>query len=162
MAATATATHRYIGVTDEQTVCDHCGKAELAKTIVLALLDADGNQETVVHYGSTCAARALAVKGGARRVRDLAGFAHRQTVEAAADARALLAFYGVEGDGTITHRFGFDGVAMDYEVKHRDHHWAQVRSDFGDPVRPAEWRQMAREFIERRTAQVREAALIGG
>ncbi len=91
---------RYLGITDECIVCQLCGKADLKSTVVLAVLDEDGNEETVTYYGSTCAARALAVKGGSRAVLDSARAAHTRTVDAAQDARSRLAFYGLPTTGT--------------------------------------------------------------
>lgn len=46
-----------IGSNDEQTTCDHCGRANLKLTVVLE--DEDGNQ---VRYGTACAARAIGRK----------------------------------------------------------------------------------------------------
>ena len=40
---TTTAAYRVLGTTDEVTTCDICGKVELKGTIVLGVLDADGN-----------------------------------------------------------------------------------------------------------------------
>jgi hypothetical protein len=95
MTQTATATHRYIGITDEQTVCDRCGKSELGRTVILVTLDADGNDDGVVRFGTTCASRALAVKGGARKVADLANFATYQTQQDASRARRWFAKWDV-------------------------------------------------------------------
>lgn len=41
----------FVGITDEVTVCDCCGKSNLKSTVVF---DVAGE---IVHYGSTCAAR---------------------------------------------------------------------------------------------------------
>lgn len=54
--------YRVMGTTDDCTTCDRCGKPHLKNTIILGLLDADGNIEDVVYYGSTCARRALGVQ----------------------------------------------------------------------------------------------------
>lgn len=45
---------RLLGIVDEITTCDCCGKKRLARTV--AMEKEDG---TVVHYGTTCAAKAL-------------------------------------------------------------------------------------------------------
>ena len=52
---------RYVllGVDDEVQVCDDCGKADLKCTVVLGVLDADGNVEREVRFGRDCAAKAL-------------------------------------------------------------------------------------------------------
>lgn len=59
---TRTGRYRAMGTTDDCTTCDKCGKDHLKKTIILGILDADGNVEDVVYYGSTCAGRALGVR----------------------------------------------------------------------------------------------------
>ena len=52
---------RYVllGVDDEVQVCDDCGKADLKCTVVLGVLDADGNVDHEVRFGRDCAAKAL-------------------------------------------------------------------------------------------------------
>lgn len=58
-ATTARRVFRVLGTTDDVTVCELCGRAELRGTVVLAVLDADGNDTGErVHYGSSCGARA--------------------------------------------------------------------------------------------------------
>jgi hypothetical protein len=81
-----TQSFRYIGTTDETTVCEHCGREDLRSTVVLALLDVDGNEEEYVRYGSTCAARALAIRGGGSAVRHAAQYAQLATLRDARDA----------------------------------------------------------------------------
>ncbi len=49
---------RVLGTTDEVTTCDLCGRPELKGTVRLAELDADGNVEGIVYYGSSCGAKA--------------------------------------------------------------------------------------------------------
>lgn len=44
---------KFLGITDEITGCDCCGKTNLKRTVVL---DIDGE---VVHYGCDCASKAL-------------------------------------------------------------------------------------------------------
>ncbi|MFE7624295.1 hypothetical protein [Streptomyces sp. NPDC057509] len=47
------------GTTDEVTDCELCGKAELKGTVVLATLDADGNEDGgLCYFGTSCAAKA--------------------------------------------------------------------------------------------------------
>jgi hypothetical protein len=48
-----------LGVDDEVQVCDDCGKADLKCTVVLGVLDADGNIDHEVRFGRDCAAKAL-------------------------------------------------------------------------------------------------------
>ena len=54
------ADYKVLGVTDEETVCDCCGRTELKATV--ALETADGE---VVHFGRVCAARAAGVSAAA-------------------------------------------------------------------------------------------------
>lgn len=49
---------RVIGTTDEVTTCEYCGRVELKGTVVLEVLDVDGNREDTVYYGTGCAATA--------------------------------------------------------------------------------------------------------
>jgi hypothetical protein len=51
---------RFIGTTDECTECQHCGRTQLKNTVVLEVLDEDGNGGEFTYYGSSCAAKALA------------------------------------------------------------------------------------------------------
>lgn len=89
------AAFRYLGITDECVECQHCGKTQLRSTVVLAILDVDGNIEEVTYYGSTCAARALSLgRGGARKVLEAARAAHRDTLARATDAHRRLADRG--------------------------------------------------------------------
>ena len=55
MTTTQTADLHILGVTDEQTECDRCGKVELRCTVILA--DADGVEAG--RYGTSCAAKVL-------------------------------------------------------------------------------------------------------
>lgn len=43
-----------LGIVDDVTTCDCCGKTRLARTVAMEKEDGE-----VVHYGTTCAARAL-------------------------------------------------------------------------------------------------------
>ncbi len=48
-----------LGVDDEVVVCEKCGKSDLKCTVVLGVLDADGNIDHEVRFGRDCAAKAL-------------------------------------------------------------------------------------------------------
>ena len=52
------ATFTILGVDDEVTVCERCGKRNLKRTVALEMTSDDGDT-TVVRYGCDCAARAL-------------------------------------------------------------------------------------------------------
>lgn len=103
MTTTTTPTHRYLGITDECVECEQCGKTKLRNTVVLAVLDADGNTEDVVYYGSTCAARVLGVRSGGRTVLAQARAWHEITRENAKQSRAQLALYGLPETGDPDH-----------------------------------------------------------
>lgn len=49
----------YLGTTDECDVCGCCGNTNLKKTVMLFVLDEDGNRDELVYYGTSCAAKAL-------------------------------------------------------------------------------------------------------
>lgn len=105
-ATTATATtpaYRYLGITDECVECQQCGRTELRSTVVLAILDADGNTEDVTYYGSTCAAKALGIKGGGQAVLKSARGWHQHTLDVAKSARDRLAYYGLPETGEPDH-----------------------------------------------------------
>lgn len=90
-------------MTDDCVECQKCGKAELRSTVVLAILDADGNTEDITYYGSTCAARALGIKGGGRAVLQSARWAHMKLRGDAKSARDVLEFYGLPETGDPDH-----------------------------------------------------------
>ena len=79
------------GITDECVECQRCGRRELKSTVVLAVLDADGNDEAVTYYGSSCARTALGVRGD---VLGLARNATVRTLRAAHDAHAAWETWG--------------------------------------------------------------------
>lgn len=59
-----TATFKIIGITDETTVCECCGKSNLKKVVVLE------NVETgeIVRYGVDCAAKARGTKTAKKEI----------------------------------------------------------------------------------------------
>lgn len=90
-------TYRVHGVTDETDTCEVCGKVELRRVVMLAVLDADGNTEEILYAGTTCAARKLAKRGTrvtARRVGNAAAAADRVVARANefADEFAAVSF----------------------------------------------------------------------
>lgn len=50
--------YRTLGTTQDVTECQHCGLANLKGTIILGVLDADGNVEDVTYFGAVCGAKA--------------------------------------------------------------------------------------------------------
>jgi hypothetical protein len=54
-----TSTYTIRGTTDDVTTCQVCGKPELRGTVILGILDADGNTEDILYAGTTCAAKKI-------------------------------------------------------------------------------------------------------
>lgn len=74
------------GTTDDVTTCQICGKPELRGTVILGILDADGNTEDVTYAGTTCAARVIggqATGASVRRDADAANYRRARAVEQA-------------------------------------------------------------------------------
>jgi hypothetical protein len=142
---------RYIGITDECITCQKCGKPELKSTVVLAILDTDGNAEEFTYYGSTCAARALAVRGGGRAVLSAAKWAQYKTAEQAKFARKQLAFYGLPETGTPGAAVLALAAARYAECNAR---WAEGRT-FG------EWEAAVLGMLGRRQGEIADAVLVG-
>jgi hypothetical protein len=68
---TVPAAYEVKGSTDDITACEHCGRRNLKKTVILAPLDADGTPTgDVIHMGVGCAATATGRK--ATHIRDAA------------------------------------------------------------------------------------------
>lgn len=77
--------YRFIGTTDDVLTCGHCGRTDLTHTLILSVLDSEGNAEDVIHLGSTCAVNYLRGRG----VRTTAARVNREA--RAADAAAVRA-----------------------------------------------------------------------
>lgn len=141
-----TAKFRYIGITDETVECQNCGKTELRNTVVLALLDNDGNTTEIVHYGSTCAARALDISGGPRRVLAAAITAGTRLTAAARDSRSILDHYGFDYAGCISGEDVANAIPafIAANPSGADNAFAKIR-----------------QMVKRHQAVIAEAALIG-
>lgn len=153
---TATITRfRYLGVTDECVVCQKCGKPNLKSTVVLAVLDAEGNTETATYYGSSCAARALGEtgRGAAARVLGLARGAHRSLVAAAWDGRQMLGGYSLPEIGAATDE-QLDAAALRYAEVHRNAVWAPQET-------AATWRVRVIGMLRRYQAAIADAVTLG-
>jgi hypothetical protein len=106
---------KYLGTTDEVTVCDCCGKANLKSTVAISI-----DEGEPVYFGVTCAARALKtgvseVKRGtaaADREREEQARIARQAAEAAKSAPwfAFLAAHGT-GDNNFSRIESLGGYA---------------------------------------------------
>lgn len=112
MSETVIRSFRAIGATEDVTTCDYCGRIELKGTVVLAILDEEGNNTgEVVYYGVTCAA--TAGKRTVKAVRDEVREAERARIaaeRAAQDAEHWARI--VARDEWIAANYGPD--ALDY------------------------------------------------
>ena len=144
---------RYIGTTDECTECQRCGKFELKATVVLAILDIDGNDEEITYYGSSCAGRALAIKGGGRAVLQSARWAHEQTLAAAADARRVLAHYGLPETGEFDQDTLREAMRRYVQQHPNIHRWVE---ETGVGVRAR-----VLDMLARKRSAITEAVLLG-
>jgi hypothetical protein len=147
--APADAIYRVLGTTDDVTTCDLCGRRELRGTIVLAILDADGNPEGELYAGSTCGAKAAGRTGrnAAVKLRDEADQLRREALSAANDARSMLAHYHWDV-------LPITEVIAEFRKVHANAMWAPSRTD-------AEWAQMTGDMIERRNAQIAAGVKLG-
>lgn len=90
MTATTTArkVFKVIGTTDDVTECEHCGRVDLKGTIILGILDEDGNVADTTYFGAVCGARAAGWT--TKEIRKLASAADRAAAEAARIERERL------------------------------------------------------------------------
>lgn len=84
-AAPARKLYRALGTTDEITECEHCGRVDLKGTVILGVLDADGNVESRTYFGAVCGAKAAGWT--TKDVRKAAAAADRAAAEAERAAR---------------------------------------------------------------------------
>lgn len=93
----ADAAYRVRGTTDDVTTCQICGKPELKGTVILDILDEDGNTEEVTYAGTTCAAKLAGRKATA--IRNDAAAADYSRQRAIEHARQQLSWWEpIEGD----------------------------------------------------------------
>ena len=88
---------KYLGITDENTKCDLCGKPNLKKTVVL------DTENGIVYYGTDCAASALMGKRSPRNSKIVLGKA------LAVDyARKIIASHGVKiAQQAVWNKYGY-------------------------------------------------------
>lgn len=53
---------KMLGISNDVDSCECCGRTGLRKTIILGKLDPDGSVTDVLHFGTSCAGKALAIK----------------------------------------------------------------------------------------------------
>lgn len=152
--STSAARFRYIGTTDDTTTCEKCGKTHLRTTLVIQPLDRDGNDDgDVLYYGSTCAARALAIRGGGTSARKSADGARIQTLMAAHDAVRMLNLYG----------YPLDGEIPEAEMPAAAIRWAKLNPHAARDARDyADLRAWVLDMLSRKHQAIREAVLVAG
>lgn len=140
--------YRVLGVDDEVVVCEKCGKSDLRCTVVLGVIDADGDMTGEVRFGRDCALRALGRgtrPGAAKKIEDearaiernrlIARRASSQRIEVAHTAgwgKTYATVYSLEGGGALA------------QVPDADLHPARVRNLGG------EWRPLGMNWFVRR------------
>lgn len=85
--------YRVRGTADDVTTCQQCGKPELKGTVILDILDADGNTEEVTYVGTTCAAKMTGGRTTGAKIRQQAVNADYRRAEAVRHAEEVLAYY---------------------------------------------------------------------
>jgi len=92
--------YRVKGTTDDVTECQICGKPELKGTVILDILDEDGNVEDITYAGTTCAGRLTGT--AARHVRRAAELADCKAAQRLEWAREkIAAFAAAEHDDVL-------------------------------------------------------------
>ncbi len=91
-----------VGMSDHEQ-CEHCGRTNLKRTILIVALDADGNAiGEAMHYGVVCAARATGRKGADLEVE--AASADRHAAAARSEVAEFIAgigeFWQAHGNGS--------------------------------------------------------------
>ncbi|MFM9368085.1 hypothetical protein [Streptomyces sp. Da 82-17] len=105
------------GMTDEITTCELCGREELRGTVQMIELDADGNPDRDLYFGTACAAKAAGwtqrdlkarIKAAetARREAGVREREARRDAENAAFEAYLLETYGTSDRQAVVERRG--------------------------------------------------------
>jgi coenzyme F420-reducing hydrogenase beta subunit len=151
-----TAKFRYLGTTDETHICEKCGRDELKSVVMIVPLDAEGNDDgDVTYYGSTCAARALGVRGGGKAVLAAANGARLRTLMNAHDARRMLRAYGdLPEIGSLTEEQRRAGVHA--YVRNNRGVQAAIARDGGTVT------DRLLEMLARKQAAIADAVLVAG
>jgi hypothetical protein len=135
--------YRMIGSTDDVVECAKCGRVDLKMTVILELLDADGQPEgDPTYFGTTCAARALATRGvrvTAAKLADQARAADKHRKDQKRHALEMLTFYGLPVEPVDADRENLIPARIRYFEQNPS---AVGRYSFSERV--AEWRAMAR------------------
>lgn len=135
MTTTQGTSYRVLGSTDDITECDQCGKVDLKGTVILGIMDDDGNIEGEIYAGSTCAAKMAGMRTTGAKIRQQAAGADYQRSEAVRNARERLSWWEpIEGDRAATRELYFKANPA-------------ARGSVNAPQRVAEILREAREVI---------------
>ena len=115
---------------------------------MLFTLDEDGNDEEIVYYGSTCAAKVLgrSGRGAGRKVLDEARGARARLAAKVESARACVARYASVEDNDLA-------LVNQFMVNHRNAMW--INRPFEEHL------ASVRDLLATRRAIIAEAELIG-
>ena len=132
---TAAADYRVRGTTDDVTTCQICGKPELRGTVILDILDEDGNTEDTTYAGTTCAAKLTGSKATGAQIRQQAIAADYRRAESVRFARERLGWWEpIENDRATIRELYFTANPS-------------ARGNVNAPQRVAEILAEAREII---------------
>ena len=127
--------YRVRGTTDDVTTCQICGKPELKGTVILDILDEDGNTEDITYAGSTCAAKLAGGRATGARISKEARAADYSRQRAIEHARQQLSWWEpIEGDRAAIRELYFTANPA-------------ARGQVNAPQRVAEILREAREVI---------------
>lgn len=121
--------YKMLGVSDDVTTCECCGKRNLKRTVTLEFV----GENTEVHYGTTCAAKALAKRGN----KVSKGVLDSQANAVALANKWLDKGFDLETIGKgIGNRFGYQWQVRDNALLiggyRSEPHFAEIRK----PVKP--------------------------
>lgn len=108
MTTTQNASYRVLGSTDDITECDQCGKVDLKGTVILGIMDDDGNIDGEIYVGSTCAAKMAGTRTTGAKIRQQAAGADYQRACALRTSREWVSYYEpflAQGQGTYIREY---------------------------------------------------------
>ena len=137
-----------LGIDDEVVVCEKCGKADLRCTVVLGVIDADGNIGSEVRYGRDCALRALGRRvtpAATKKIEQEArAFERDQLIARRASSQRVVVDEGSRFGKTFATVYSLEGGGKIAQVPDADLHPARVRNLGG------EWRPLGMNWFVRR------------
>lgn len=136
-----------LGIDDEVVVCEKCGKTDLRCTVVLGVIDADGNIGSEVRYGRDCALRALGRRvtpAATKKIEQEArAYERDQLMARRASSQRVVVDEGRFGK-TYATVYRLDGGGFFAQVPDADLHPARVK------VLGGEWKPLGMNWFVRR------------